>query len=207
MAAMKLTFIALLALCLCLPVVGADKKPKFVPNGPQAKAAIEKEIRFRLDKPTGTLTEPDLGKVKTLDLTRKKISDVSNLKGLKQVRWLWLNSNQICDVSALRNLRQLSSLHLENNQLGDTDSLKELRQLKELSINHNQIRDVSALKELRQLRYLDLGFNQVTDLSALKELKLLTHLDLRNNPNLSNAQVAEIRAALPKCRIYSNPTK
>ena len=204
---MKPTFIALLALCLCLPVAGADKKPKIVPNGQKAKAAIEKEIRFRLDKPAGTLTESDLGKVKTLDLTRKKISDVSNLKRLKQVRWLWLNSNQICDVSALRNLRQLSSLHLENNQLGDTDSLKELRQLKELSINHNQIRDVSALKELRQLRYLDLGFNQVTDLSALKELKLLTHLDLRNNPNLSNAQVAEIRAALPKCRIYSNPTK
>ena len=202
---MKPTFIALLA--LCLPLVGVDKKPKIAPNGPKAKAAIEKEIRFRLDKPTGTLTEPDLGKVKTLDLTRKKISDVSDLKGLRQVRWLWLNSNQICDVSALRELRQLTSLHLESNQLGDTDSLKELRQLKELSINHNQIRDVSALKELRQLRYLDLGFNQVTDLSALKELKLLTHLDLRNNPDLPNAQVAQIRAALPKCRIYSNATK
>ena len=204
---MQHMLIALLALCLCMPVMGANKKPKIVPNGPQAKAAIEKEIRFRLDKPTGTLTEPDLGKVKTLDLTRKKISDVSNLKGLRQVRWLWLNSNQIRDVKALRELRQLTSLHLESNQQGDTDSFKELRQLKELSINHNQIRDVSALKELRQLRYLDLGFNQVTDLSALKELKLLTHLDLRNNPDLPNAQVAEIRAALPKCRIYSNPTK
>jgi hypothetical protein len=66
---------------------------------------------------------------------------------------------------------------------------------------------VSALKELRQLRYLDLGYNQVTDLSALKELKLLNHLDLRNNPDLPNAQVAQIRAALPKCRIYSNATK
>ena len=204
---MKPTFIALFALCLCMPVARADKKPKIIPNGPKAKAAIEKEIRFRLDKPTGTLTEPDLGKVKVLDLTRKKISDVSDLNGLRQVRWLWLNSNQICNVSALRELRQLTSLHLESNQLGDANSLKELRQLKELSINHNQIRDVSALKELRQLTYLDLGFNQVTDLSALKELKLLTHLDLRNNPDLPNAQIAEIRAALPKCRIYSNPTK
>ena len=204
---MKPTFIALLTLCLCLPVVRADKKPKIVPNGPKAKAAIEKEIRFRLDKPTGPLTEPDLGKVKTLDLNRKMISDVGALKGLKQVRWLWLNSNKICDVSALRELSQLTSLHLESNQLGDANSLKELRQLKELSINHNQIRDVSALKELRQLTYLDLGFNQVTDLSALKELKLLTHLDLRNNPDLANAQVLEIGVALPKCRIYSNPTK
>ena len=203
---MKLV-LALLAMGLCLPVMGAAKKPKIIPNGPKAKAAIEKEIRFRLDKPTGSLTEPDLGKVKTLDLTRKKISDVGALKRLRQVKWLWLNSNQICDVSALRELRQLTSLHLESNQLVDTNGLKELRQLKELSINHNQLRDLSALKELKQLRYLDLGHNQLTDLSALKDLKLLNHLDLRNNPDLANAEVSKIRAAVPKCRIYSNPTK
>ena len=156
-------YVALILSWLCLPLIAADKKPKIVPNGPKAKEAIEKEIRFRLGKPPGMLTEPDLMKVKTLDLNQKKISDVGALKRLRQVKWLWLNSNKICDVSALR--------------------------------------------ELRQLRYLDLGFNQVTDLSALKNLKLLTHLDLRNNPNLSNSQVAEIRAALPKCRIYSNPSK
>ncbi len=54
-AHMKLV-LAILAMGLCLPVMGADKKPKIVPNGPKAKAAIEKEIRFRLDKPTGTRT-------------------------------------------------------------------------------------------------------------------------------------------------------
>ncbi len=200
-------YVALILSWLCLPLIAADKKPKIVPNGPKAKAAIEKEIRFRLDKPTGTLTEADLGKVKALDLNRKKISDVGALKGLKQVRWLWLNENQIHDISALKELRESTSLRLESNQLVDTNGLKELRQLKELSINHNQLRDLSALKDLTQLRYLDLGHNQLTDLSALKDLKLLNHLDLRNNPDLPNAEVSKIRAAVPKCRIYSNPTK
>ena len=200
-------YVALILSWLCLPLIAADKKPKIVPNGPKAKAAIEKEIRFRLDKPTGTITEADLGKVKALDLNRKKISDVGALKGLKQVRWLWLNDNQIHDISALKELREITSLHLESNQLVDTNGLKELRQLKELSINHNQLRDLSALKDLTQLRYLDLGHNQLTDLSALKDLKLLNHLDLRNNPDLANAEVSKIRAAVPKCRIYSNPTK
>ena len=206
---MKTVLATLLALMLGMgqSVLGADKKPKIVPNGPQAKAAIEKEIRFRLNKVTGTITEADLGKVKALDLNRKKISDVGDLKGLKQVRWLWLNSNQIHDISALKELREITSLHLESNQLVDTDGLKELRQLKELSINHNQLRDLSALKDLTQLRYLDLGHNQLTDLSALKDLKLLNHLDLRNNPDLPNAEVSKIRTAVPKCRIYSNPTK
>ena len=206
---MKTVFATLLALVLGVgqSVLGAEKKPKIVPNSPKAKAAIEKEIRFRLDKPKGTLTKADLGKVTALDLNRKKISDVGDLKGLKQVRWLWLNGNQIHDISALKELREITSLHLESNQLVDTDGLNELRQLKELSINHNQLRDLSALKDLTQLRYLDLGHNQLTDLSALKELKLLNHLDLRNNPDLPNAEVSKIRGALPKCRIYSNPTK
>ena len=199
----------LLALMLGMgqSILGAEKKPKIVPNSPKAKVAIEKEIRFRLDKPKGALTDTDLGKVTALDLNRKKISDVGDLKGLKQVKWLWLNGNQIHDISALKELREITSLHLESNQLVDTDGLKELRQLKELSINHNQLRDLSALKDLTQLRYLDLGHNQLTDLSALKDLKLLNHLDLRNNPDLPNAEVSKIRAALPKCRIYSNPTK
>jgi internalin A len=200
-------YVALILSWLCLPLMAADKKLEIVPNGPQAKAAIEKEIRFRLNKVTGTLTEADLGKVTALDLNRKKISDVGDLKRLKQVKWLWLNGNQIHDISALRELREITSLHLESNRLVDTDGLKELRQLKELSINHNQLRDLSALKDLTQLRYLDLGHNQLTDLSALKDLKLLNHLDLRNNPDLPNAEVSKIRAALPKCRIYSNPTK
>ena len=204
---MKPTFMALLAFSLCPPLLGAEKQPKIVPNSPQAKAAIEKEIRFRLDKPKGALTDTDLGKVTALDLNRKKISDVGDLKGLKQVKWLWLNGNQIHDISALKELREITSLHLESNQLVDTDGLKELRQLKELSINHNQLRDLSALKGLTQLRYLDLGHNQLTDLSALKDLKLLNHLDLRNNPDLPNAEVSKTRAAVPKCRIYSNPTK
>tara|TARA_B100000959_G_scaffold159886_1_gene167469 strand:- start:148 stop:762 length:615 start_codon:yes stop_codon:yes gene_type:complete len=204
---MNALYTTLLVFPLCLPLVGAEKKPKIVPNSPQAKAAIEKEIRFRLNKPKGTLTEADLEKVTALDLNRKKISDVGDLNGLKQVKWLWLNSNQIHDISALKELKEITSLHLESNQLVDTDGLKELRQLKELSINHNQLRDMSALKELKQLRYLDLGHNQLTDLSALKDLKLLNHLDLRNNPDLPNAEVSKIRTALPKCRIYSNPTK
>ena len=200
-------YVALILSWLCLPLMAADKKPKIVPNSPQAKAAIEKEIRFRLDKPKGTLTDADFEKVTALDLNRKKISDVGDLKRLKQVKWLWLNGNKIHDISALRELREITSLHLESNRLVDTDGLKELRQLKELSINHNQLRDLSALKDLTQLRYLDLGHNQLTDLSALKDLKLLNHLDLRNNPDLPNAEVSKIRAAVPKCRIYSNPTK
>jgi hypothetical protein len=35
----------------------------------------------------------------------------------------------------------------------------------------------------------------------------LTFLDLRSNPDLTEAQIDQLQKALPKCSIYSNPTK
>ena len=35
----------------------------------------------------------------------------------------------------------------------------------------------------------------------------VTKLDLRTNPELTKAQIDELQKALPKCKIYSNPTE
>ena len=53
--------------------------------------------------------------------------------------------------------------------------------------------------------YLDR--NQLTDVKALEKLTKLTFLDLRGNPDLTKAQIAELKKALPKCGINSNPTR
>ena len=41
----------------------------------------------------------------------------------------------------------------------------------------------------------------------LEKLTQLEDLYLGGNPNLTKAQIAELQKALPKCKIYSNPTK
>jgi hypothetical protein len=41
----------------------------------------------------------------------------------------------------------------------------------------------------------------------LKKLTRLTELDLIDNPDLTKAQIDELKKALPKCKILSNPTK
>jgi len=41
---------------------------------------------------------------------------------------------------------------------------------------------------------------------GLEKLTKLTFLNLRYNP-LTKAQITELQKALPKCKIYSNPTK
>ncbi len=76
-----------------------------------------------------------------------------------------------------------------------------------LDLYNNQLTDVNGLEKLTQLRHLDLNNNQLTDVKALEKLTKLRVLLLRDNPSLTKAQIAELQKALPKCDIYSNPTK
>ncbi len=52
-----------------------------------------------------------------------------------------------------------------------------------------------------------LGANQLTSVKGLENLTQLTRLHLQGNPDITKAQIAQLQKALPKCFIYSNPTK
>ena len=54
---------------------------------------------------------------------------------------------------------------------------------------------------------LSLSNNQLTDVKGLEKLTQLEWLYLNNNPDLTKAQIDELRKALPKCKIKSNPKK
>ena len=75
-----------------------------------------------------------------------------------------------------------------------------------LSLYNNQLTDFTGLEKLTQLTSLDLNYNQLTDVKGLEKLTKLTFLNLRYNL-LTKAQITELQKALPKCKIYSNPTK
>jgi hypothetical protein len=49
--------------------------------------------------------------------------------------------------------------------------------------------------------------NNLSDVKSLENLTQLTDLHLKNNSDLTKDQIAELQKALPKCDIYSNPTK
>ena len=57
------------------------------------------------------------------------------------------------------------------------------------------------------MTHLNLTSNKLTSVTGLENLTQLTHLYLENNPDLTKAQIDELKKALPKCYIYSNPTK
>ena len=209
----------------------AEVKPLFDPNDTD-HVKIEEAIRFEIDKHGGELTKADLGKVTGLYFSGK-LTDLSALAGLEQLKNLGLSGNNLTDeqLKHFGGLRQLTSLRLAGNKLTDVSALAGLTQLETLNLSINQITDVSALAGLTkverldlggnkladgqlkhlaglaQLKELDLSFNQLTDVSTLAGLKRLEQLDLNSNPNLTKAEVDKLKKALPRCRIYSNAKK
>ena len=62
--------------------------------------------------------------------------------------------------------------------------------------------------DLKKVTYLLLYDNQLTELPrGLEKLTQLTYLNIINNPDLTRAQLDELKKALPKCDFYANPTK
>ena len=69
-----------------------------------------------------------------------------------------------------------------------------------------KLTDVKGLENLTQLKTLYLNDNQLTSVKGLEKLTKLEVLYLYKNPDLTKAQIDELKKALPKCVIASNPT-
>ena len=165
--------------CLCLPLMGSDKKPL---TKEESAKVIEAAIRKAAKKPTGELTKADLEKVTELNLRYKQITSVTGLEKLTQLKMLVLGYNQLTDVKGLEQLTHLEVLDLTLNKLTDVKLLEKLTKLVWLHLNNNELTDVTGLEQLTQLTYLHLG----------------------GNPDLTKAQIDELKKALPKCRLQWN---
>ena len=71
----------------------------------------------------------------------------------------------------------------------------------------DSIAELTSVNGLEKLTHLDLHLNQLTDVTGLEKLDQLRTLFLANNPDLTKAQIDQLKKALPKCNIRSNPTK
>ena len=117
----------------------------------------------------------------SVDLSYKKISDISSLVNLTNVTELWLGTNKISDISPLANLTGLTTLDLTNNQISDISSLAKLKNLTWLSLWNNKIVDISVLKNLIKLSDLDLSGNKINSISVLSSLTNLVSLSISYN--------------------------
>ena len=187
----------------------AIRKAAKKPTGELTKADYEKVTKLELDgmQMTSVKGLEKLTQLTELSLHRNQLADVKGLEKLTQLRMLVLSNNQLTSVKGLEKLAELEWLSLRFNQLTDVEGLEKLTQLKRLYLFGNELTDVKGLEKLTQLEYLDLIKNQLTNLKGLENLTQLELLRLDDNPALTKAQIDELKKALPKCDIRSNPTK
>ncbi|MBR90965.1 MAG: hypothetical protein CMO66_06840 [Verrucomicrobiales bacterium] len=145
----------------------------------QSAKAIEKTLRQKINKPTGSLLPADLNKVSSLQLF----------------------DSGLHDVSPLANLNHVTVLDLAGNRISNITPLAKLTNLEELALDRNLITDLSALANLTKLKNLGLENNRITSLAPLTQLKQLKFLQLKNNRHISAEQIQQLQSALPNCRI------
>ena len=105
-------------------------------------------------------------------------------------------------------LEKVTTLYLSGNQLTEVpNGLEKFTQLKGLNLSGNRLTDVTSLEKLTQLECLSLDNNQLTSVKGLEKLTQLTVLSLLNNPDLTKAQIDELRTALPMCNILHSLNK
>jgi Leucine-rich repeat (LRR) protein len=104
-------------------------------------------------------------------------------------------------------LEKVMMLDLQDKGLTSVEGLEKLTQLTSLHLSNNHLTDVKGLENLTQLKSLYLLSNQLTDVKGLEKLTQLKGLFLIHNPELTKAQIDQLKKALPKCWIRIKPWK
>ncbi len=120
----------------------------------------------------GYLSEQELTKVRTLDLSNKQISSLKGLEYFTNLEELKLSENGLSTID-LSSLPFIKHLELQSNALSSID-LSALTSLQYLDVSHNEITELDVSKNT-QLSYLDCRNNKIQELNLL------------NNPLLSEA--------------------
>ncbi len=159
---------------------------------------VEKAVREKIAKPSGTLYRSDLAKVYRLKIPAGYKS-LNDLKQLFNLEYLDLSSTKLTSVSALASLKNLRVLYLYKNSIKDISPLKGLTKLEVLSINSNKVSNISALAGMTNLTELYIRENTITDYSPVTKLKNLNILYLKGNKLTNYTKLQTIKKGLIEC--------
>jgi hypothetical protein len=143
-----------------------------------------------------------------LDLYNNRVSDLSGLSLLSNLRVLMLGRNQISHIPDLRDLLRLDVLDLHGNLVSELgENLCSLSALRVLNLASNRLRRVpaGALRGLAGLAELNLRRNKISALEGLEELPALRNLFASSNAlDLEGARSALRCRALCELALDSN---
>ena len=114
--------------------------------------------------------------------------DVQNLGLFKNYKNLNLSNQKLTDLSSLKGMTQLKVLNIQNNKLTFTDEdkqiIKDMNQLETLDMKANDVEDISFLNGCKSLKNLRITGNDKIDLKQIEDI--ISNL---NNIRVSQAQL------------------
>uniref|UniRef100_A0A3P8Y1B0 Leucine rich repeat containing 9 n=1 Tax=Esox lucius TaxID=8010 RepID=A0A3P8Y1B0_ESOLU len=132
---------------------------------------------------TGDLEPGWTTKITALNLDSQRLSRLTNLDKLVNLRWASFNDNDISKVEGLDNCKHLEELSLNDNCISRLVGMSKLHQLTKLSVNGNKLSclDGTVLDRLPNLHYLSVENNRIGSLYGVQKARSLLELYIGNN--------------------------
>lgn len=154
------------------------------PQGPEVTfpdAEFEAAVRLKLQKDKGSITQADLKRLRSLNLSQMKLAELdvclfTHMTGLKE---LFLGRGSYDDLSPIAGATQLESLRASLNQVSDLTPLGKMTKMDRLDLGQTQVKDLKPLAEMTALTELQLDGTPVEDVSVLANMTKLERLSLK----------------------------
>lgn len=190
------------------------------PAAPEVKffdAALEAEVRKKLQKPDAKITRADLKKVRSVNLVRSRVdyldpcvfplltnlrqlyvgrgnvSDLRPIAGLIRLDGLRLSLTKVSDIRPLAGMTKMDRLDLGRTQVSDLTPLAKLTALTELELDDTAVAEIKPLVGLTKLKRLSLKNTRVKDLNPLLSLTSLKYLNVEGTPVENTFGLAPLR--------------
>uniref|UniRef100_A0A674DX66 Leucine rich repeat containing 9 n=1 Tax=Salmo trutta TaxID=8032 RepID=A0A674DX66_SALTR len=158
---------------------------------------------------TGDLEQGWTTKITALNLDSQRLSRLTNLDKLVNLRWASFNDNDISKVEGLDNCQHLEELSLNDNCISRLDGVSKLHQLTKLSVNGNQLSclDGTVLDQMPNLHFLSVENNCIGSLNGVHRARSLFELYIGNNIITSTRDIYHLKALtnLIILDLYGNP--
>ncbi len=140
--------------------------------------------------------------IQNVSIRNQKISDMSKVAELGNLRTLIFRNNDISKIEGLENMNNLEYLDLSDNEIIKIESLENLVNLKELYLRNNQISDITPLSKNTSLTTLDLKGNSQID--GNKSNYTYERLEKLNKIGEILDRGGEINADIDKLGLFTN---
>ncbi|KAI4885617.1 hypothetical protein NFI96_019058, partial [Prochilodus magdalenae] len=148
-------------------------------------------------------------KITALNLDGQRLSRITNLDKLVNLRWASFDNNELRRIEGLEHCPLLEELSLNHNSISSLDGVCKLRRLTRLSVNSNQLQclDPMVLEHLPDLHFLSAERNRISSLHGVQRSRSLFELYVSNNNISTSRDIYHLKVLtnLIILDLYGNP--